>query len=53
MVQNITLQEDTHYAHSKAYFHHKLKEIEDGEDELLNQEDYYKKITIKMEIKYV
>ena len=40
MVQNIRLQSDTHYQENKTYFHTALKEIENGNDVLLNQEEY-------------
>jgi len=42
MVQNIKLQGDAHYEETKAYFHNALKEIENGNDIPLNQEDYEK-----------
>ncbi len=40
MVHNITLQGDTHYEDTKAYFHHALKEIENGNDTPLSQKQY-------------
>ena len=44
MVQNIRLQGDTHYEETKAYFHNALKEIENGNDTLLSQEEYDKQM---------
>ncbi len=44
MVQNIKLQGDRHYEETKAYFHNALKEIESGNDPLLNQEEYDKQM---------
>ncbi len=44
MVQNIKLQGDTHYEETKAYFHNALKEIENGNDELLSQKEYDKQM---------
>jgi len=40
MVQNIRLQSDTHYKENKTYFNTALKEIENGNDTLLSQEEY-------------
>ena len=40
MVQNIRLQSDTHYQENKTYFHTALKEIENGNNALLSQEEY-------------
>jgi hypothetical protein len=40
MVQNIKLQGDTHYKDTKAYFHNALKEIENGNDIPLSQQEY-------------
>ena len=40
MVQNIKLQGDRHYEETKAYFHHALREIENGHDTPLSQEEY-------------
>jgi len=44
MVQNIKLQGDVHYEDTKAYFHHAFREIENGNDTLLNQEEYDKQM---------
>ncbi len=44
MVQNIKLQGDVHYEETKAYFNNALKEIENGDDELLSQEEYDKQM---------
>ncbi len=40
MVQNIRLQSDTYYQENKTYFHTALKEIENGNDTPLSQEEY-------------
>jgi hypothetical protein len=46
MVQNIKLKGDTHYEESKAYFHQALRDIENGNDTLLNQEEYDEQMNI-------
>jgi hypothetical protein len=40
MVQNIRLQGDAQYQANRTYFHTALEEIENGNDILLNQDEY-------------
>ena len=40
IVQNIKLKGDAHYEESKNYFHEALQTIENGNETLLNQEEY-------------
>lgn len=40
IVQNIRLQDNTRYQLNKTYFNSVLEEIENGNDTLLNQDEY-------------